>query len=74
MNKSKIGLNRKDAEKALKSFFGTNDARVLAVKGDWGVGKTYLVKKTFADLKIECFYSSAFGATSISDIKAPIQI
>jgi hypothetical protein len=69
MNKSRIGLNRKDAEKALRSFFGSNDAGVLAVKGDWGVGKTYLVKKTFADLKIEYFYSSVFGATSISDIK-----
>ena len=45
-SKSKFGLERSEAVEALKAFLDeTNEAKVFALKGEWGIGKTDLVKK-----------------------------
>jgi hypothetical protein len=72
MSKSRFGLNRKDAEESLESFLRDNsgDVRIFAVKGDWGVGKTHLIKEVLSKLNKDYFYASTFGITSVEDLKA----
>ncbi|MCY7369164.1 MAG: KAP family NTPase [Chamaesiphon sp.] len=67
-----------NSTKTLDSFF-TGDDRVMVIKGEWGVGKTYLwdsyIKKRIEkkDLKqIAYSYISLFGKTSLSDIRSSI--
>lgn len=74
MNKNSIkyqsGLGRKEAKKALEEFLASeNDARVFAVKGDWGVGKTHLVKTFLRQISQSYHYSSIFGISKIEDLK-----
>jgi hypothetical protein len=33
-------------EKALDAFLGQSQPGVIAIKGDWGVGKTYFVERS----------------------------
>ena len=42
---SKAGLERREVEEALQAFLDPkNEAKVFALKGDWGVGKTHLAR------------------------------
>ncbi|MDB9374842.1 P-loop NTPase fold protein [Nodularia sphaerocarpa] len=70
-NKAISGINREEAESILTRFLDNQDYKVLAVKGKWGVGKTYLVK-TFLDEYTKEYYSyaSVFGISSIEQLKA----
>lgn len=68
--KYKVGLDRKEAERALEEFLKSgNDAKVFAVKGDWGVGKTHLVKTFLAGAKQSYHYGSVFGVSTIEELK-----
>lgn len=69
-SRSKAGLERREAEEALKAFLDSeNEARVFALKGDWGVGKTHLVKTFLLGIEKEYYYSSVFGISSIDELK-----
>jgi hypothetical protein len=68
--KYKVGLDRKEAERALEEFLKSgNNIKVFAVKGDWGVGKTHLVKTFLAGARQSYRYSSIFGVSTIEELK-----
>jgi hypothetical protein len=70
---NKHGLNREDTAKALKDFLSSlNEIRVFAIKGDWGIGKTYLVKRLLEEQAIEHHYGSVFGVSSIEELKTQL--
>ncbi|MBD2455913.1 hypothetical protein H6G80_17730 [Nostoc sp. FACHB-87] len=67
------GVNRQEAESLLKKFLNNPNYKVLAVKGKWGVGKTYLVHKVLYENNKEYYgYASVFGISSIEQLKARI--
>lgn len=68
--RSKASLERREVEAVLEAFLDQeSEAKVFALKGDWGVGKTYLVKKLLLDIEETYFYSSVFGVLSIDELK-----
>jgi hypothetical protein len=68
--KPKIGLARQEAEEAFREFLDPkNEAKVFALKGDWGIGKTYLLKSFLSKTGKEYYYSSAFGISSVNELK-----
>jgi len=70
MSKPKTGLDRSKAEKSLESFLDLkNEAKVFVLKGEWGVGKTHLVKEFLSKKGREYYYGSVFGISSINELK-----
>ena len=57
---------------ALESFLEDNQNKVLALKGTWGIGKTYLVKDILERSCKEFYYSSVFGVASLSELKSQL--
>ncbi|MEI6897631.1 MAG: P-loop NTPase fold protein [Psychromonas sp.] len=58
-------------------FLVNNEPQVLAIKGRWGIGKTFfwnqLVKENKSDIALKSYaYVSLFGANSLSDIKRTV--
>ncbi|CAM3929444.1 MULTISPECIES: hypothetical protein [Pseudoalteromonas] len=58
----------------IQRFLSKDTPEVLAIKGDWGVGKTYSWEKYIKEFKNECAlksysYVSLFGVNSISELK-----
>ena len=58
----------------VRRFLSTDTPEVLAIKGDWGVGKTYSWEQYIEEFKIECAlksysYVSLFGINSIAELK-----
>ena len=58
----------------VQRFLSSDTPEVLAIKGDWGVGKTYSWHKHIKEFKSECAlksysYVSLFGINSISELK-----
>ncbi|HEY9798068.1 MAG TPA: P-loop NTPase fold protein, partial [Leptolyngbyaceae cyanobacterium] len=69
-SRSKAGLERREAAEALEAFLDpVNEAKVFALKGDWGVGKTHLVKTFLLNKKKDYYYSSVFGISSVDELK-----
>lgn len=71
-NKSNIniGLERQEAEKVLRAFLHEkSEVKVLAIKGDWGIGKTHLVREFLANNIKRYYYGSVFGISSIDELK-----
>lgn len=69
-NAHKYGLDRRESETALEAFLNSkNEAKVFAINGDWGVGKTHLVKSFLSKIKRDYHYGSAFGITTIDELK-----
>lgn len=69
-DKYQSGLNREEAEKALEAFLEPkNEAKVFAIKGDWGVGKTHLVKTFLLKTGEEYHYGSVFGVSAMDELK-----
>jgi hypothetical protein len=61
----------------VKKFLSTESAEVLAIKGSWGVGKTYswelYVKEFKGDCALKSYsYVSLFGANSIDELKKSV--
>ena len=72
-NIANSGVNREQGESILKRFLDNDNYGVLAVKGNWGIGKTYLVKNFLSKYKNKShFYASVFGISSIEQLKARI--
>lgn len=70
-NKAISGVNREEAKSILTKFLANEKYRVLAVKGEWGVGKTHLVQKFLDEHKKEYYsYASVFGISSIEHLKS----
>ncbi len=61
-----MGVTYKQAKIILEGFLANENQRVLALKGEWGVGKTHLIR---ALLKKEHHYASVFGLSSIEQVK-----
>lgn len=58
----------------VRRFLSTDTPEVLAIKGDWGVGKTYSWEQYIEEFQIECAlksysYVSLFGINSIAELK-----
>ncbi|SBS26487.1 hypothetical protein MSP8886_00618 [Marinomonas spartinae] len=58
----------------IRKFLSTDNPEVLAIKGCWGVGKTYSWEENIRALKDECklksySYVSLFGINSIAELK-----
>ncbi|WP_172378700.1 hypothetical protein [Vibrio sp. Vb339] len=58
----------------IRRFLSTDTPEVLAIKGDWGVGKTYSWEQYIEEFKGECTlksysYVSLFGINSIAELK-----
>lgn len=65
-----------DFNKVLDFFF-TSENRVIVIKGDWGVGKTYFWERYYRNnksklSKVAYSYVSLFGKNSVNDIKREI--
>jgi hypothetical protein len=65
-------INREKAENIFNKFIKDDNLKVLALKGKWGVGKTHLVTTSLDSQKIVYYYSSAFGLSSIEQLKAQL--
>ena len=57
-----------------EKFLRENECKVLAIKGDWGVGKTYawhrLTERLGCDIWPPTYcYVSLFGLSSIDDVR-----
>lgn len=64
-------------EQALERFLADSSLKVMAIKGDWGAGKTYFWKqfiKERSELLSEkkYAYASLFGAESIADVRSKV--
>ncbi|CFQ33574.1 hypothetical protein [Yersinia aleksiciae] len=64
-------------KKQIRYFVGTNTPEVMAIKGDWGVGKTFSWKKFLNDNKDSMSldkyaYVSLFGVNSLDSFKYAI--
>ncbi|PKH33477.1 MULTISPECIES: hypothetical protein [unclassified Shewanella] len=58
----------------IRRFLSSDTPEVLAIKGDWGVGKTYSWERYIEEFKHECVlksysYVSLFGINSIAELK-----
>lgn len=58
----------------IRKFLSTDTPEVLAIKGDWGVGKTYSWEHYIEEFKEDCAlksysYVSLFGINSIAELK-----
>ncbi|MDT3318526.1 hypothetical protein Q4Q52_01925 [Shewanella sp. SP1S2-4] len=61
----------------IRRFLSSDTPEVLAIKGSWGVGKTYSWKQYANEFKDDCVlksysYVSLFGANSIDDLKKSV--
>ncbi|MEH2334684.1 hypothetical protein [Nostoc sp.] len=73
INKANSGVSREEAENILKKFLDNENYKVLAVKGNLGVGKTHLVQSFLYKHKGEYYYyGSVFGISSIEQLKSRI--
>lgn len=65
-----------NAKKSLLEAISDEDRKVIALSGEWGVGKTHLwneIRNASEDEKIaESIYVTGFGANGISDLKLRI--
>ncbi|MDJ0708664.1 MAG: P-loop NTPase fold protein [Leptolyngbyaceae cyanobacterium MO_188.B28] len=69
-SKYQLGLDRKEAEEALRAFLeSNNEAKVFAIKGDWGIGKTHLVRTFLAKIQEEYHYASVLGVSSVEELR-----
>ena len=66
------GASRSQVKQAFNLFMEDDENNVLALKGTWGTGKTYLVKKILSNSGKEYYYGSVFGLSSLSDIKTQL--
>ena len=73
-NKINSGINRNDVEKILVNFLKNENLKVLAIKGKWGVGKTYLVQTVLESNSKQFYYGSVFGISSLEQLKAQILV
>lgn len=69
-------LNMPTIPQLLDSFFTNPEKNVFALKGDWGVGKTYIITKYIESSphlsnKVVS-YTSLFGVKSIEDLRSQI--
>ncbi|KYC36339.1 hypothetical protein WA1_42215 [Scytonema hofmannii PCC 7110] len=71
LNTTNVGVSREEAERILKRFLCNENDKVLAIKGNWGIGKTYLVQNLLNKHKKEYYlYGSVFGISSIEQLKS----
>ncbi|MDA0865428.1 MAG: P-loop NTPase fold protein [Cyanobacteria bacterium] len=72
-SKYQSGLDRKEAEEALEAFLeSNNEAKVFAIKGDWGIGKTHLVRTFLAKIQEEYHYASVFGVSTVDELRVQL--
>jgi hypothetical protein len=65
------GLNREGTKNALRKFLKSSENRVFVLKGNWGVGKTHVVKEVLGSNNDFC-YASLFGTSSIEDLRSKL--
>ena len=55
-------------------FLSNPEPTILAIKGKWGVGKTFLVRKQLKESSFDYAYVSLFGVESLEDLQEAIMI
>lgn len=70
-------MSTESVKKVLTEFICSPDRDALAIKGDWGVGKTYmwedLLEKNWSKKSLKKYaYASLFGLTSIKELRSII--
>ncbi|MGP1382325.1 MAG: P-loop NTPase fold protein [Thainema sp.] len=69
-NEYTFGLERKESEEAIKAFLEQgNEAKVFAIKGDWGIGKTHLITSILSSNNQQYYYASVFGVSTIEELR-----
>lgn len=75
--------SRKQLEAVLDQLVTSQNLRSLAISGDWGTGKTYLVKEHYEqdrakellrNANLSYVYVSLFGLTSIEEVRQRISV
>ena len=59
-------------ERELQAFLDSKTPLIMAVKGKWGAGKTYLVTKVLQKTHDDYAYVSLFGINTIEDLQEAI--
>ena len=59
-------------ERELQAFLKSTTPRVMAIKGKWGAGKTYLVTEVLQKTQDDYAYVSLFGISTIEDLQEAI--
>ncbi|MBD2613193.1 hypothetical protein H6G94_18270 [Nostoc punctiforme FACHB-252] len=73
INQGNSGVSREEAKSLLKKFLENKNYKVLAIKGNRGIGKTHLVQNFLYQHQGEYYYyASVFGLSSIEQLKARI--
>ena len=69
-------VSREEVKKRLKELLDRKEPICIVIKGEWGVGKTHLVKEFFNKEPKEekCAYISLFGKYSLEDIKSDLTL
>lgn len=70
-------MSVKTTKDVIRNFISNADPSVLAIKGGWGSGKTYIwntiIDESWDAIALEKYsYVSLFGVTSIADVKTAI--
>jgi hypothetical protein len=68
-------VDRQQARLALDRFIGSDELSVLALSGNWGVGKTHLLRQYTAAVDLPpgfngVSYVSCFGVTTVDELRA----
>jgi hypothetical protein len=65
-----------NTKQAIENFLNSSEPQILAIKGEWGTGKTHLWKTTVRDTKNIAFssyaYLSLFGLTDLKQVRHEI--
>ena len=62
-----MGVTYTQAKSVVSDFISKKNLKVLALKGEWGVGKTHLLRESLAQK--DYYYASVFGLSSIDQVK-----
>ncbi len=76
MEEREVIVSREEVKRRLKELLDRKEPICIVVKGEWGVGKTHLVREFFDnELKKEKYaYISLFGKYSLEDIKSDLTL
>ncbi len=61
-------ITREEIKEYLREVLTKDRAIVIAVKGKWGIGKTFFIKELLKELKGKYVYVSLFGKSNVKEV------